>query len=78
MSRTPLDEMYHQAVHDYLKNITDKGADNDLVFMMDALDTWFQLSPQILTERFHDLGTSGVLIGADKWCYPNPLDSVSS
>jgi len=66
-----------RAVYEYLQNITDKSTDNDLVFMIDALDTWLQLSPTILIERFEELGTSGVVVGADKWCFPNSWESIA-
>ena len=48
------------------------------MFMIDALDVWLQLSPGTLMERFEELGTSGVVIGADKACWPNKWESVSS
>lgn len=66
-----------QGVYDYLTNITDQDAENDLVFMMDALDAWLQVSPKTLIERFDELHTSGVVIGADKVCWPNDWESVS-
>jgi len=64
-------------VHDYLTNITNDGANDDIVFMMDALDIWLQLSPRTLVERFEDLGTSGVVVGAETSCWPNPQDSFA-
>ena len=64
-------------VHDYLANITDKSADNDLVIMIDALDVWLQISPQTLTKRFDELGTSGVVVSAENNCWPNAAESVS-
>jgi hypothetical protein len=70
--------MHLQGVHDYLTNITDNGANDDIVFMMDALDIWLQLSPRTLVERFEDLGTSMVVVGAETGCWPNPQDSVSA
>src|ERR1700729_847128 len=70
--------MHLQGVHDYLTNITNDGANDDIVFMMDALDIWLQLSPRTLVERFEDLGTSGVVVGAETSCWPNPQDSVSA
>ena len=45
--------------------------------MMDALDAWLQLSPQTLIERYEELGTSGVVVGAERACWPNDLDTVS-
>ena len=64
-------------MHEYLANITDADAENDLVFMMDAIDIWLQLSPETLIKRFEELNTS-VVTGADKVCWPNEWDSVSS
>ena len=58
-------------------NITDPKAENDLVFMMDALDIWLQLSPDTLAERFYELNAT-VVTGADKICWPNEGESVSS
>jgi hypothetical protein len=65
-------------VYEYLTNITDKNAENDLVFMMDALDIWLQLSPRTLIERYEELSTYSVVLGADKACWPNEWESVSS
>ncbi|KAJ7463401.1 hypothetical protein B0H11DRAFT_2052815 [Mycena galericulata] len=48
--------------------------DDDVVFMMDAWDVWLQLPPQILLERFEELGSNKVVIGADMACWPNDLD----
>ena len=70
--------MYWQGTHEYLKNITVGNAETDLVLLVDALDVWFQLSPRTLVERFEELSTSGVVIGAEKVCFPNEGDSVSS
>jgi hypothetical protein len=70
--------MYLQAVHNYLTNITGENADTDVVFMMDALDAWLQLSPGTLIKRFDELGTSKVVTGGDTLCWPNEADSVSS
>ena len=69
--------MHLQGVHDYLTNITNDGVDDDIVFMMDAFDVWLQLSPRTLVERFEELGTSGVVVGAETACWPNEWDSVS-
>lgn len=73
----PPDAKHLQGVHEYLTNITDPNAENDLVFMMDALDIWLQLSPSTLIERFEELNSS-VVTGADKICWPNESESVSS
>ena len=67
-----------QGTYEYLTNITDQNADADLVLMVDVLDVWFQLSPRTLVERFEELGTSGVVISAEKVCFPNEGNSVSS
>jgi hypothetical protein len=66
-----------QGVHDYLLNITDANADTDMVLMVDAIDVWFQLSPRVLLERFDELNTTGVVVGAERICNPNKSDSVS-
>jgi hypothetical protein len=49
------------------------GADSeaDLVFMADAFDVWFQLSPATLIARYNELDTAKVVVGADKSCWPN-------
>ncbi|KAJ6558156.1 hypothetical protein B0H19DRAFT_130125 [Mycena capillaripes] len=52
--------------------------DRDVVFMMDALDVWLQLSPQILLERYEEFGSDMVVIGADKACWPNDWEEVSA
>jgi len=66
-----------QGVHDYLLNITDANADTDMVLMVDAIDVWFQLSPRVLLERFDELNTTGVVVGAERICFPNQQESVS-
>jgi len=71
----PPDAKYLQGVYEYLTNITDENAENDLVFMVDALDIWLQLSPRTLIERFEELNTFEVVTGADKACWPNEWDS---
>ena len=45
--------------------------------MTDAFDVWFQLSPATLIARYQELGTTDVILGADKGCWPNSPDSVS-
>ena len=77
MLRMRLDEVPLQGVYNYLTNITGGNAENDLVFMMDALDAWLQLSPRTLMERFDELGSSGVVTGGDTLCWPNKPESVS-
>jgi len=62
-------------VYEYLTNITDQNAESDLVVMMDALDIWLQLSPKTLIQRFEELNTFGVVLGADKACWPNEWES---
>jgi hypothetical protein len=70
--------IYSPGVYEYLTNITDQNAESDLVVMMDALDIWLQLSPKTLIQRFEELNTFGVVLGADKACWPNEWESVSS
>jgi hypothetical protein len=72
--------MYLQGANEYLANITDKAADNDLVLMVDALDVWFQVSPQTLIKRFEELGTPGVVVSAEIncCCWPHEFESVQS
>lgn len=60
-------------------------SDESLVFMMDGLDVWLQLPPPHLVARFRELvpadhGQAGlrVVIGADKKCWPNDQNGVSS
>jgi len=65
------------AVHNYLTNLTDTNTETNLVFMMDALDAWIQLSPKTLIERFDELGTSGVVTGGDTLCWPNESESFA-
>ncbi|KAJ7464612.1 hypothetical protein FB451DRAFT_1264028 [Mycena latifolia] len=48
--------------------------ENDVVFMMDARDIWLQLPPAVLLERYDELDSSKVVIGADMACWPNDLD----
>ena len=80
MFGTPADVMYFQGAYEYLTNITDNNAEADLVLMVDALDVWFQASPRTLIERFEELGTSGVVVGAEVncCCWPNEFESIRS
>ena len=64
MTVIPSKTMCLSAVHDYLKNITGKAAETDLVFAKDALDVWLQLSPGTLIEHFNELGNPGVVTGS--------------
>ena len=69
---------FFSGVHDYVTNITGDNSGADLVFMMDALDIWLQLSPKTLIARFEEMNTDGgVVTGADMICFPNEPDSVS-
>ncbi|KAJ7307020.1 hypothetical protein DFH08DRAFT_824290 [Mycena albidolilacea] len=45
--------------------------DDDIVFMMDALDVWLQLPPDMLLERYGERSSEMVVAGADKACWPN-------
>jgi hypothetical protein len=77
----PPDATYILAgAHEWLTNITDKTAENDLVLLVDALDVWFQVSPKTLIERFEELGTRGVVVGAEIncCCWPYEFESVKS
>jgi hypothetical protein len=51
-------------------------AEDDIVLMVDALDIWFQLSSETVLARFEEFN-HGVIVGADRACWPNELDSVS-
>jgi hypothetical protein len=44
--------------------------------MMDALDIWLQQSPLALLRRYEELPGAGVVVGADKGCWPNEWDAV--
>ena len=41
-------------VNEYLQNL-DSSHDEDLVLVVDGYDIWFQLGPQILIDRYHEL-----------------------
>lgn len=57
-----------------MRNLTDAN-DDDLIFMMDALDVWLQQSPEALIRRYEEL-EEDVVIGVDKACWPNEWDGV--
>ncbi|KAJ6620630.1 hypothetical protein B0H10DRAFT_1066922 [Mycena sp. CBHHK59/15] len=59
-------------VYEFLRNLTTSD-DNDVVFMMDALDVWLQLSPNTLLDRYAEF-RGMVVVGADKACWPNAWD----
>ena len=48
----------------------------DLIFLVDALDVWIQLSPANLARRFVEYGHD-VVVGAERHCIPNQWSSVS-
>jgi hypothetical protein len=52
--------------------------DNDIIFMMDAMDIWLQQSPLALLRRYEELNGTGVVVGGDVGCYPNDWESESS
>jgi len=63
-------------VYDFIvNNITAIGNNNDVIFMMDAFDIWLQQSPLALLRRYDELGSGGVVVGADKGCWPNEWDA---
>ena len=43
-----------KGVSQYLKKL-DSSHDEDLVLVVDAFDIWFQLGPQVLIDRYHEL-----------------------
>ena len=50
--------------------------ESDLIFMMDSLDVWLQLSPRVLARRFLEYDED-ILVAAEKNCFPNSPESVS-
>ncbi|ORX34855.1 hypothetical protein BD324DRAFT_653110 [Kockovaella imperatae] len=48
--------------------------ENDLVFLVDALDVWLQLPPADVARRFLEYGKD-VLVGAERHCVPNSWPS---
>jgi hypothetical protein len=52
------------------------GDNNDLIFMMDAFDVWLQQSPLALVRRYEEMADGGVVVGADKGCWPNEWHAV--
>jgi hypothetical protein len=77
MLATLPDAMYLQGAHEYLQKISNTIPENDIVLLVDAFDVWFQVSPATLVERFEELGTSGVLVGAEVNCCCWPWDFAS-
>ncbi|RYP49475.1 hypothetical protein DL768_004834 [Monosporascus sp. mg162] len=41
-----------QGIHDFLKQLG-SGTDNDLILIADGYDTWFQLRPSVLIDRYY-------------------------
>jgi len=44
---------------------------------MDSFDVWLQLSPNTLIERFEELGAPGIVVGAERNCWPNAQESLA-
>ena len=63
-------------VYDFIVNNITAIHDNDVIFTMDALDIWLQQSPSALLRRYEELAGGGVVIGADKGCWPNEWEGV--
>lgn len=64
-------------LRDVLDTYLSEAAPDDLVLLTDAMDVWFQLSPQFLIRRFEELDAD-IVVGADRKCWPNNGDSVGA
>lgn len=92
-----------RGVYDFLNNKKEVKND-DLVLIVDGYDTWFQLPPEVMIRRYHEIVfeanerlrrrygvvtegkpgdgtadmvqkyTQSVIFGADKICWPNPVE----
>lgn len=70
-------------------NALPSDRDNDLYFMIDGYDAWFQLSPDILIQRYHSLVAKSsqrypqgnvkdvVIFGQDKLCWPGSFSRAA-
>ena len=45
-------------------------ADDDLIFLMDGLDVWLQLPPEVMARRFMEYDAD-IIAAAEKNCAPN-------
>ena len=52
--------------------------DNDLVFMIDGFDVWLQQPPAILIQRYEEMDTDLVVVGAERSCWPNGAEDASA
>ena len=59
-----------------LNNYLMDNDDDDLVFLMDSMDVWLQLSETTLIRRFKEYDQD-VIVGAERKWWPNQWDSVS-
>ena len=57
-------------------NLTQDFADDDVIMVIDALDVWLQLSPDVVWRGFQASGEN-VMVAAEKNCWPESADSVS-
>ena len=55
---------------------TSQFAEDDLILLVDALDVWLQVPPNVMARRFLEQDKS-ILVSAEKNCWPNPRDGVS-
>ena len=69
-------ELSPAVLRDILSSPNITWPDDDLVFVIDALDVWLQLPPADLVRRFESYDQEYVYVGAEKHCVPNPWDSV--
>ncbi|CDZ97244.1 hypothetical protein [Phaffia rhodozyma] len=50
-----------------------KSKKEQMVLMIDGWDVWMQLGPEELVRRYYD-SNQGIILGADKMCWPAPPD----
>lgn len=54
-------------------NEADRIFENDLIIIVDALDVWWQLPPDLLIKRYHDLNRDANERLAKQWDAPGPM-----
>ncbi|ORX40134.1 hypothetical protein BD324DRAFT_648738 [Kockovaella imperatae] len=62
-------------LRDILRTTATGWREDDLIFVIDALDVWLQLPPADVARRFAQFDQDLVYVGAEKHCAPNPWDS---
>lgn len=63
-----LEAAMHESAHP-----DDKLKENDIVLVADAFDTWFQLPPEVMLKRYHEINLQGNARLKEQWTKKTPM-----